>query len=149
MDRDIKCIPAVEIEYHSGDNESNPSPSGSRKGSCSTDDLRWFSIDNGGERRSINEQTEVDSSTDDDRSTVAHDDDKSISNDESGDGTRRDHMNKEAAAEDDLEHPATDDDLEGQEKTIPPPDGGAKAWLIACGAFASLVCTFGYLNTFG
>jgi hypothetical protein len=149
MGHDSKCIPAVEVEYPSGEDEGNPPPSRSRTGSCSTDDLRWFSMDNDGERSSIDEKTEVDSRTDDDWSTVAHDDDESISRDESGDGARRDNADKEATAENDLEPRATDNDLEGQEKTRPPPDGGAKAWLVAGGAFASLVCTFGYLNTFG
>ena len=43
----------------------------------------------------------------------------------------------------------THEDLEGQQQPRKPPDGGARAWLVALGAFAALVCTFGYLNTFG
>lgn len=30
-----------------------------------------------------------------------------------------------------------------------PPDGGVRAWLVVSGGFGALVCTFGYLNSFG
>ena len=32
---------------------------------------------------------------------------------------------------------------------LPPPNGGTQAWLVALGAFSALICTFGYLNSFG
>lgn len=30
-----------------------------------------------------------------------------------------------------------------------PPDGGLRAWSVVFGGFSALVCTFGYLNSFG
>ena len=33
--------------------------------------------------------------------------------------------------------------------TAPPPNGGFRAWSVAVGAFSALICTFGYLNSFG
>lgn len=35
------------------------------------------------------------------------------------------------------------------EKPRPPPDGGRQAWLITAGGFATMFCTFGFLNSFG
>ncbi|KAL2824612.1 major facilitator superfamily domain-containing protein [Aspergillus cavernicola] len=40
-------------------------------------------------------------------------------------------------------------DEEKRQHPEEPPNGGARAWMVALGAFAAQMCTFGYINTFG
>ncbi|GLI81490.1 hypothetical protein PoHVEF18_009871 [Penicillium ochrochloron] len=40
-------------------------------------------------------------------------------------------------------------DEEKRQNLQEPPNGGARAWGVALGAFAAQMCTFGYINTFG
>ena len=53
----------------------------------------------------------------------------------------------EAAGLDDVERNQTSQAI--AQTSLPPPNGGIQAWLVVTGAFCALVCTFGYLNSFG
>lgn len=46
---------------------------------------------------------------------------------------------------------ANESQLLGAAAHVPrsPPNGGIQAWLVVSGAFCALICTFGYLNSFG